>query len=61
MGGNKIDPDVFQPVILHTGQNYNKNMSDLFFKDLELPWPDMYLGVGFASLAVQTAKIMVGL
>lgn len=56
----KIDPGVFQPFILHTGQHYDQNMSDLFFKDLGLPRPDKYLGVGSASHAVQTAKIMVG-
>jgi len=46
-------------IILHTGQHYDKNMSELFFRDLELSNPDIYLGVGSASHAVQTAKIMV--
>lgn len=45
--------------ILHTGQHYDKNMSDAFFNDLGLPKPDFHLGVGSASHAVQTAKIMV--
>ena len=46
-------------VLVHTGQHYNKEMSKLFFDDLKLPSPDVYLGVGSASHAEQTAKIMV--
>jgi UDP-N-acetylglucosamine 2-epimerase (non-hydrolysing) len=45
--------------ICHTGQHYDSNMSDVFFKDLELPEPDFYLGVGSGSHAVQTARIMI--
>ena len=48
----------FKPIIVHTGQHYDKEMSDLFFRDLKLPEPDVYLGVGSASHAVQTARIM---
>lgn len=44
--------------IVHTGQHYDANMSKVFFDDLELPRPDVYLGVGSGSHAVQTAKIM---
>ena len=50
-------PGDFAPVLVHTGQHYDRNMSDLFFRDLELPEPDVYLGVGSASHAVQTAKV----
>jgi UDP-N-acetylglucosamine 2-epimerase (non-hydrolysing) len=45
--------------IVHTGQHYDANMSKVFFDDLELPHPDVYLGIGSGSHAVQTAKIMV--
>lgn len=48
----------FEPLIVHTGQHYDAAMSDSFFDDLGLPKPDVYLGVGSASHAVQTAKIM---
>jgi UDP-N-acetylglucosamine 2-epimerase (non-hydrolysing) len=50
--------DEFEPLIVHTGQHYDAAMSDSFFNDLGLPKPDVYLGVGSASHAVQTAKIM---
>lgn len=48
----------FQPMIVHTGQHYDAAMSDAFFDDLGMPKPDIYLGVGSGSHAVQTAKIM---
>jgi UDP-N-acetylglucosamine 2-epimerase (non-hydrolysing) len=52
--------DEFAPVVVHTGQHYDAMMSDAFFDDLGLPKPDIHLGVGSASHAVQTAKIMMG-
>ena len=52
-------PDTFRPILVHTGQHYDKNMSKTFFEDLELPEPDIYLGVGSGSHSEQTAKIMV--
>jgi UDP-N-acetylglucosamine 2-epimerase (non-hydrolysing) len=48
----------FEPLIVHTGQHYDAAMSDAFFDDLGLPKPDIHLGVGSGSHAVQTAKIM---
>lgn len=50
--------DEFEPLIVHTGQHYDAAMSDAFFEDLGMPRPDVYLGVGSGSHAVQTAKIM---
>src|SRR6266446_6121632 len=50
--------DQFEPFVVHTGQHYDAAMSDSFFRDLELPQPDVYLGVGSASHAAQTAAIM---
>ena len=51
-------PNFFEPIILHTGQHYDEKMSKVFFDDLELPKPDIYLQVGSQSHAVQTAEIM---
>src|SRR5919197_3523575 len=48
----------FQSILVHTGQHYDAGMSDAFFRDLELPQPDIHLGVGSASHAAQTASIM---
>lgn len=36
----------FDPVLVHTGQHYDRKMSSVFFEDLGLPEPDVYLGVG---------------
>lgn len=51
--------DWCQPVLIHTGQHYDANMSDSFFQDLRLPEPDFHLGVGSGSHAEQTANVMV--
>src|SRR5438105_14239796 len=48
----------FQPILVHTGQHYDAGMSDAFFRDLEMPEPDVHLGVGSGSHAAQTAAIM---
>lgn len=45
--------------LVHTGQHYDKNMSDTFFEELHIPKPDANLGVGGGSQAEQTAGIMV--
>jgi UDP-N-acetylglucosamine 2-epimerase (non-hydrolysing) len=45
-------------ILVHTGQHYDKVMSDSFFSDLGLPAPDVHLGVGSGSHAVQTAEVM---
>ncbi|MBF0289975.1 MAG: UDP-N-acetylglucosamine 2-epimerase (non-hydrolyzing) [SAR324 cluster bacterium] len=49
----------FQSMIVHTGQHYDEKMSDIFFRQLELPQPDVYLGIGGGSHAEQTGKIMM--
>ncbi len=48
----------FAPLVVHTGQHYDAQMSDAFFRDLGLPRPDVYLGVGSGSHAAQTAAVM---
>lgn len=52
-------PKHFNLILVHTGQHYDYEMSRIFFENLNLPKPDIYLGVGSASQAVQTAKIMI--
>lgn len=46
-------------IILHTGQHYDDEMSKVFFQDLGMPEPHIYLGVGSGTHAEQTGKIMV--
>ena len=48
----------FTPLVVHTGQHYDAMMSDAFFQDLGLPEPDIFLSVGSASHAAQTAAVM---
>lgn len=45
--------------LVHTGQHYDKNMSDTFFEELNIPMPDVNLGCGGGTQAEQTAHIMV--
>jgi len=45
--------------LVHTGQHYDANMSDVFFQQLELPAPDLNLEVGSGSHALQTAQVMM--
>ncbi len=51
--------DVLQTEIVHTGQHYDYEMSEIFFEQLELPAPDHYLGVGSGSHGYQTAKVLM--
>src|SRR3989441_5657535 len=50
--------ETIRHILVHTGQHYDEVMSGSFFSDLSLPKPDIHLGVGSASHAVQTAEIM---
>ena len=52
-------PDRVEHLLLHTGQHYDERMSESFFADLGMPRPDVNLGVGSASHASQTAKVMI--
>src|SRR2546428_458252 len=49
-----------EEILVHTGQHYDENMSDVFFEVLDMPRPDYNLGVGSASHSRQTAEVMHG-
>ena len=49
----------FEFILVHTGQHYDELMSDVFFKDLDLPMPQVCLGIGSGSHAEQVGKIMI--
>lgn len=51
--------DRWQQVLVHTGQHYDHQLSQVFFRDLALPEPDVYLGVGSGSHAEQYARVLL--
>ncbi len=51
----------FEERLLHTGQHYDFNMSEVFFRELGLPEPDHYLGIGSGRHGEQTAKMLAGI
>ena len=55
---NRWPGEGIQHTLVHTGQHYDDLMSEAFFRDLHLPKPDVHLGVGSGSHAVQTAEVM---
>ena len=50
-----------EQIVIHTGQHYDEMMSDVFFRDLGMPEPDVNLGVGSGSHGVQTARMLEGI
>jgi UDP-N-acetylglucosamine 2-epimerase (non-hydrolysing) len=57
-GASESSSETIQHILVHTGQHYDELMSGSFFNDLNLPKPDVHLGVGSGSHAAQTAEIM---
>jgi UDP-N-acetylglucosamine 2-epimerase (non-hydrolysing) len=53
-------PDGLDSLLVHTGQHYDPEMSDVFLAELGLPKPDVFLGVGSGTHGEQTAKALVG-
>jgi UDP-N-acetylglucosamine 2-epimerase (non-hydrolysing) len=56
---NPENPVLLDPVIVHTGQHYDEEMSRLFFRDLSIPKPDYDLNIGSGSHGEQTGRIMI--
>jgi len=50
-----------EEIIVHTGQHYDYNMSDVFFEELDLPKPDYYLGIGGKSHGAMTGEMIIKL
>ena len=48
-----------RPLLVHTGQHYDANMSDAFFRDLNLPEPDVHLGIGSGTHGEQTGRVII--
>ena len=53
--------DSLQPTLIHTGQHYDSNLSDIFFEELGISRPDIALGIGSGSHGQQTADILVAI
>jgi len=53
--------DQIQETIIHTGQHYDENMSQVFFDEMEIPKPDFNLNIGSGTHGSQTAKMMEGI
>lgn len=51
----------YEEILVNTGQHYDDNMSQVFFRELDLPRPDMSLGIGSGSHAEQTGQMMMAL
>lgn len=51
----------YQVVTVHSGQHYDSNMSDIFFRELGIPTPDVNLGIGSGSHAYQTSQVLIGI
>lgn len=58
---HELDQEGYEQSIIHSGQHYDENMSEVFFNELGIPVPEVNLAAGGGSHAQMTAKIMIGL
>ena len=54
----KLEVESVDEVIVHTGQHYDANMSDIFFEEMKIPKPDYFLGIGGKSYGAMTGQMM---
>jgi len=59
MVSKKLREKGIKELLIHTGQHYDLNMSDVFFKELNLPKADYYLGIGSGTHGEQTGKMLL--
>ncbi|MEB3193325.1 MAG: UDP-N-acetylglucosamine 2-epimerase (non-hydrolyzing) [Snowella sp.] len=53
----RAEPNITE-ILIHTGQHYDPNLSDIFFKELEIPQPDYHLGIGSGNHGQQTGRML---
>lgn len=53
----QAEPNITE-ILIHTGQHYDPNLSDIFFKELEIPKPDYHLGIGSGNHGQQTGRML---
>lgn len=59
--GSRVFKDYFEEIIVHTGQHFDANMSDVFFEEMGIPKPKYYLGISGGSHAAMTAQMLIGI